>query len=286
MRSVSMSNNGIMDQIRNLLSQGKSSREIIQLGYAAGTVYKVQRQLRPKQTTGEEPALVMDQDPSISDAGELSAADAEFFRCLFGPVDEPAQASDLRAKLDQARNPIEELAEEVSQVQALQERVHTLEAEAEASVALHQRIRELEQQLKKADHTQEAMRQRNLEWQTRFQAEQSARRDAELRSGEYRDQINRWQQEYQLLQSQLDASAQETASLHAEIQRLGPLKVWSGHPCSVCHKPMSGSVARNLAAEKMTNLAHESCLTKPGLGVGEVLLAGGALWSLSKLSKR
>jgi hypothetical protein len=156
-----------MDQIRKLLSQGKSSREIIQLGYAAGTVYKVQRQLRPKQPTGEEPALVMDETPSISDAEEpeeLSAADAEFFRCLFGPVDESAQASDLRAELDQAQSRIEELEEEVSQVQALQERVHTLEAEAKAGEALLQRIRELEHELKSADRTQGAMRQSNLEW--------------------------------------------------------------------------------------------------------------------------
>jgi hypothetical protein len=40
-----MSSN-IMQGIRNLLSQGKSSREVIQLGYAPGTVYKVQRQMK------------------------------------------------------------------------------------------------------------------------------------------------------------------------------------------------------------------------------------------------
>jgi len=41
-----MENRGIMQQVRELLSQGKPSREVIQLGYAPGTVYKVQRQVR------------------------------------------------------------------------------------------------------------------------------------------------------------------------------------------------------------------------------------------------
>ena len=83
-----MGNDRIMQQVRGLLSQGKSSREVIQLGYAPGTVYRVQRQLRLKQTNREEPAPVVDQDQSISDweePEELSAEDAEFFRCLFGP---------------------------------------------------------------------------------------------------------------------------------------------------------------------------------------------------------
>jgi hypothetical protein len=37
---------GIMEEIRTLLSQGKSSGEIIALGYKPGSVYKVQRLLR------------------------------------------------------------------------------------------------------------------------------------------------------------------------------------------------------------------------------------------------
>jgi uncharacterized protein YoaH (UPF0181 family) len=41
-----MASNGIMEDIRNLLSQGMSSAEVIALGYKPPTVYKVQRQLR------------------------------------------------------------------------------------------------------------------------------------------------------------------------------------------------------------------------------------------------
>ena len=40
---------GVMEEIRELLSLGMSSREVIDLGYAPGTVYKVQRQLREKK---------------------------------------------------------------------------------------------------------------------------------------------------------------------------------------------------------------------------------------------
>ena len=47
-----MENRGIMRQVRELLSQGKASREVIQQGYAPGTVYKVQRQVRDGKLKG------------------------------------------------------------------------------------------------------------------------------------------------------------------------------------------------------------------------------------------
>ena len=39
---------GIMEQIRDHLVQGRSSRELIDAGFAPGTVFKVQRQIRKK----------------------------------------------------------------------------------------------------------------------------------------------------------------------------------------------------------------------------------------------
>ncbi len=47
-----MESTGIMAQVRELLASGKSSREVIEKGYAPGTVYKVQRSLRGKTVTG------------------------------------------------------------------------------------------------------------------------------------------------------------------------------------------------------------------------------------------
>ena len=40
---------GMMEQVRGLLSQGLKSSEIIAQGYAASTVYGVQRKLRKQQ---------------------------------------------------------------------------------------------------------------------------------------------------------------------------------------------------------------------------------------------
>src|SRR5918996_2911499 len=136
-RKFTMASNSIMQDIGNLLSQGKSSREVIQLGYATGTVYKVQRQLRQQQQNRKGPVQKMEREQSMSEReapDELSAEDAEFFRCLFEPADEPAQSDALRIELDEARDRIEELEREANKVQVLQEWVHTLEAEAEAGV--------------------------------------------------------------------------------------------------------------------------------------------------------
>jgi hypothetical protein len=54
----------------------------------------------------------MDQDQSITDRegpDELSAEDAEFFRCFFEPTDEATLSDALRIELGQARDRIEEL---------------------------------------------------------------------------------------------------------------------------------------------------------------------------------
>jgi len=57
---------GVMDEIRVHLSEGKGSREIIQLGYAPGSVYRIQREFREgqaeendfsKETEQESPVL-------------------------------------------------------------------------------------------------------------------------------------------------------------------------------------------------------------------------------------
>ena len=45
---------GKMDEVRQLVRQGKTSKDIIQLGYAPGTVYKVRRQENNVGTVLEE----------------------------------------------------------------------------------------------------------------------------------------------------------------------------------------------------------------------------------------
>lgn len=47
-----MKSSGIMDQIRDLLVQGKSSRELIDMGYSPGSVYGTMRKMRLKDAVG------------------------------------------------------------------------------------------------------------------------------------------------------------------------------------------------------------------------------------------
>ena len=50
-----MDSNGIMEEIRGLLYQGRSSTETIALGYKPSTVYQAQRQLRKGNSVSEPP---------------------------------------------------------------------------------------------------------------------------------------------------------------------------------------------------------------------------------------
>jgi hypothetical protein len=76
-RTVSMDTKGVMQQIRDHLAQGKSSQEVIALGYAPGSVYKIQRQMRKRAvTTADRPPGERDQRdhstaPSILFQGNL-----------------------------------------------------------------------------------------------------------------------------------------------------------------------------------------------------------------------
>jgi len=65
-----MSNSGIMKQIRGLLLQGKSSRELMDLGYRPGSVYGALRQMRQKGTVKARHA----ESRSVSPAASRSEA--------------------------------------------------------------------------------------------------------------------------------------------------------------------------------------------------------------------
>lgn len=262
-----MASNSIMEDIRNLLSQGKSSTEVISLGYKPPTVYKVQRRLRQQQPNGKAPVQVVNQNNFISDREEQEESSFESIECfqsLDEPVDKPAQSSDPLVQLNQAQCRIEELEEEAREAQNLRARLKELEAKAESLGGLKWKFWGLERDLERSSQTQADLRQSNIQWQSKFQAERSARQTAERRAQEYRDQISQWQQEIQVLKSHLDASGREMDILRAALRQLEPLKAWAGHPCSICHKPMSGSVDQELAARMMKDLAHKNCLEKQG----------------------
>jgi len=105
---------GIMAQIRELLSEGLSSREVIELGYAPGTVYKAQRQLRrPKEGAIPKGYLDLSTDsPKL--VGELSRLSEEKGR-LEAEVERLSDLEEDRLRLEEEvsrlKSSLEELLE-------------------------------------------------------------------------------------------------------------------------------------------------------------------------------
>ena len=89
---------GVMDEIRLHLSEGKDSREMIGLGYAPGTVYRLQREFREAQT--EEHAVSMEtaQEPPVPGTEDQGAA-LEILQSEASRNQE--QIAELRAEVEQ-----------------------------------------------------------------------------------------------------------------------------------------------------------------------------------------
>jgi len=113
-----MDSNGIMSEIRSHLSSGKSSGEVIGLGFKPPTVYKVQRALKRKsQADGVVSTPGSAQPPATSaDNQLLSQLEAENIR-LRQEVE--AVEGELECVVDSD-------AELAAQVQTLRERVKAL----------------------------------------------------------------------------------------------------------------------------------------------------------------
>jgi DNA repair exonuclease SbcCD ATPase subunit len=278
-----------MRDIRNLLSQGRSSTEVIALGYKPPTVYKVQRQFRWQQPNGMAPSQEVDQGQVMSDREgqeELSDEAAEDFWGLFNPAAKPNRFEVLQEELSQARDRIKELERQVKEAEKLKARLKELEAQAQSVGALQWQVWGLEQDLKRSSHLQGELSQSNAQWEKKFREERSAREQIERQARRYREQASLWQEAHQVVNSKLEASVREASKLRAELQNLEPLRAWAGHPCCVCGKPMTGSVSRELAAKLQQGMRHKRCMQAQSSGLGKVLLAGSTLWGLSQLGKR
>jgi regulator of replication initiation timing len=273
-----MTGNGIMEEIRTHLSTGKSSGEVIALGFKPGTVYKVLRGLNRKtqgnaavsSPAGARPL------PTGLDAQARSELEAENIQLH-------QQVEDLEAQLECVVDADPELEAEV---RTLRERVKVLEPEAVAAGQLRLRVRELEGQLERASLTQVTMRQRTDQWRQEFAAEQAARQKLEEWAGKIWPEHQRVQAELAEWQRWLPKAHQTFQVMDAEIEGLRPLQVWAGHPCKKCQMPMSGLVDRETAAKLMHGFGHKACLEKQGSGLGGLLLAGGALAALAQLGKK
>jgi DNA repair exonuclease SbcCD ATPase subunit len=122
---------GIMAEIRDLLSQGKSSSEVIALGYKPSTVYKVQRQLRKSGKDNIKALHLKNSLIPVAGPPQLHAENADLQQRIATLEAELAEAASLRSELDLARSHIDELEAEAHRVQGLQDQVRSLQLEAQ-----------------------------------------------------------------------------------------------------------------------------------------------------------
>jgi hypothetical protein len=115
----------IMHRIREHLEQGKSSQEVIALGYAPGSVYKIQRRLRRRSEGREEPAArgtaeaqvpVVNNEVLIRMEG-LETENAELRAQMAELRQEVKRVTSLDSQLDQLQRRFEGLDTKVGQSQ-------------------------------------------------------------------------------------------------------------------------------------------------------------------------
>ena len=128
---------GVMEEIRQLLADGESSGDLIKLGYAPGTIYKVQRQLRRRrqQQDGQEPAsLALAEGPLRAMADQLQARIEEL----------EAENAGLRQQLDKWEDRVVELNSLNTQLEAAQARVRALDMEVATGRDREKQVKVLE----------------------------------------------------------------------------------------------------------------------------------------------
>jgi DNA repair exonuclease SbcCD ATPase subunit len=145
-----MDTKGVMQQIREHLAQGKSSQEVIALGYAPGSVYKIQRQLHRGREGKEEPAAWGTAEAQVSVVNnellirmeQLETENAELRTEMAELRQEVERATSLQHQLAQLQQQFEDLATKVGQSQQ--------EAFRQAQ-GLVRRIEALERQVQRLD---------------------------------------------------------------------------------------------------------------------------------------
>ena len=255
-----MSQHRIMAEIRALLAQEKSPKEIIILGYKPSTVYRAQQQLeeglpQPARLPFLGPTQVVvnnNMEPQTSgELGELKEENTLLNQQLEGQV---MELGSVREELAQVMALNEELKSEASQAKVLRARLAALEPKARAAEEAKMQSLVLTTLLNSIKNDQ---RQKEQEWQEKFVQEQRARRQAQALADQSNAEIGRLKETNQLLQSQneqlSDTAYREAWKLYEpyikELAELRQLKVWAGHPCVRCHQPILGIPSRVVAGK-------------------------------------
>jgi hypothetical protein len=144
---VSTDTKGTMQQIREHLIEGKSSQEVIALGYAPGSVYKIQRQLRYSSSEKEKSLVRATPEASIPAVDteallrmdQLETENAELRAQMVALRQEVERATSLQHQLAPLQHQFEDLATKVGQsqqgpfrhAQGLVRRIETLEGQVQ-----------------------------------------------------------------------------------------------------------------------------------------------------------
>ena len=123
METGSTSDRSISGQVRALLSQGRTAREVIAAGHKPGTVYKVQRQLRQEgrgtgvKTPGSSPGrrlTVEDLEPEVESHPEILKLRIELRQVqLRRQISEVTTPARLEHRMQDLEKRLDELTESV-----------------------------------------------------------------------------------------------------------------------------------------------------------------------------
>ena len=147
-----MNTNGVMEEIRSLLSEGWSATETIALGYKASTVYKAQRQLRRSPSVSVPPVTtqVLVTNMASVDWTRLREENNSLRENLSSLEDVTAERDSLGQELDLALSQVEELTVEASQAQMLQDRLTETELAVAKAADLRREVQDLQSHCRNA----------------------------------------------------------------------------------------------------------------------------------------
>jgi myosin heavy subunit len=266
-----MNRNGVMEEIRSLLSEGRSSTETIALGYKPSTVYKAQRQLGKSASVSGPPVTtqVLVTNMASEDSTRLREENQALQEQVSSLAEVTAEKDSFREELDLALTQIEELAIEAGHAQMWQERLAQVEPAAAEAAELRREVRDLNRNL---NYSREVMDQQNQQWQADLQQEQEARKEADNLVAHRSSEIVQLKAEKQNLARQLEILPDQNLlkvselvqPLKHELAALRKLKVWADHPCSRCGKPVQGVPSREVAAKilRQGRLVHGVCVNE------------------------
>jgi DNA repair exonuclease SbcCD ATPase subunit len=274
---------GIMQEIKDRLEEDVSSGELIAMGYRPATVYKAQRAWRDARRL-ESQSLDYLNDQEATEASELAASEEIEENGKDDSKALEAELETLRIQAEGYEARIDELEGIVQENEGLKEQLAIMRQETNELAHSRQRIRLLEANWHFSRHagTKLPHQLNSAEQQVKERTEQRA--ELEQQVVKANTHIANLANENGQMVEQLRLWRQLIERLTTELQGVMPLKVWAGHPCSACRKPMSGLVSHDAAASLLQDFGHQACLEQQNSNLGKWLLGGAAaIYGVSRL---